>query len=396
MTITELTSETFEDSSAVSAEPITDEESQDDIPTIELPLAASSVGSPSDPIEVTLVRQEELIVGETAATVVAELVTDSIRDLDVEGGYSTRVLVSATGNRAEFVSATFMKASAAVSLGICLHGNDATISSITAGSLASISPVRVGDKIFSINNKQCSKMDSASIGKYLQSLAGRVHIVAHNKGGSPNLVESMVTKSSTQLRTGLVLTTAGNRGLVVSRLHPDKVFVDSLLNIGDEVISINGINCEHLSARAASNIIKETQNITTVVARTLNNTGVVLAEVSARDSNSLGMMVASTSPAQTRAEQQLGQQRTRISSHEESSSAMRTTYGGVILCFLVGIIVVVGVVLAQSSGQEEDSYYYGDNNYNIYSNYTDTDDNNDTGDILCNTFSTIWCNEGIP
>ncbi|CAB9496415.1 unknown protein [Seminavis robusta] len=260
----------FEEASAVNAETFSDTFSnthtEDDLPVIELSSEYSANGEDIQKVQEGV--QAQLC---PTAIAVAELVTTA---RDIESGWLAR------SARAEFISATFVKPDASTGLGFNLCKKKPRIASIRDGGQASSSPLRVGDRLISINKKLCSSMGSASIRKLVQSLTGPIEIVVHNKGGSPVFVESMVTKSHKQERCGLVLTRSGHDGkLLVSSICEGHVFVNSLINQGDEIVSINRITCHHLSAVEAANIIKETPTHVTVIARTLRETGVVVAEL---------------------------------------------------------------------------------------------------------------------
>lgn len=336
-----------------------EENQDDDIPTIVLPSTVEAL-----PMTVTMQsahRPEEVTLYDSTATTmaVAELVVTASEvhpdQNDIEAGCSSTGNHQQHHRRAEFVSATFIKRGAADSLGVLLlrNSNDGIISSVAEGSLASASPLRVGDRIFSINNKQCTTdMDGTFIGKYLQSLVGRVTIVAHNQEiGTSNIVESMVTKTNPRDEAGLVLKTERNmnRGLVVSKLNPNKIFADSLLNIGDQVLYINGTDCRHLTLASAVILIQESLKTVTVVARTLNDTGIVVAEVSTRDGDNNTMMSPNAVVARARVHRQ-SEAATRIrNAHQQEPFKMTIRCVKRISCLLAGVAVIalvaVGIVL---------------------------------------------------
>ena len=275
------TSQAFEDGPGVLTEEILEGsliDTQDDIPIIRL---MSKDEMPSEAIIIADVFPlgEDNLSNATTAIPVAEAV---VHDPDIECGE-----LSLKGyRRAEFVSAAFMKPEVATSLGFELCRETPMISAITDGSLANQSPLKEGDRLFSINKKHCFNMSSASIRKLLQTLTGTVEIVVHNEGGSPNFVESMVTKSHPNEFSGVVLRKSARGKLLVSSFREGHLFVHSLLNKGDELIAINGIDCREISLEDAARIIKETPRYITVVARTYQGSGVVVAELSKRDKGS--------------------------------------------------------------------------------------------------------------
>lgn len=368
MTITtERASNTSTKTSPVSAVPFAGTASERELPTIELTHASLT--------DVEIAHHAAIQEKEEDSAVVATVVEQipiSVRDIDVEGGYSTRAMGNHSG-RGEFVSGTFLKANRHVSLGFSLHKNGNDISSIAAGSLASASPLRVGDKIFSINNKQCSTMSRAAICKFLGGLVGIVTIVAHNEGGSSDIVESMITKSTSRELVGLAVAVSGSR-LVVTKVNPGRTFVNSLLNVGDQVLSINDVSCENLPAAAAVDIIKESPKHVTVVAKTLSNTGVVVAQVSTRNTNTASP--SSVSPAQARAQQQVNRRRS-------ASNQYGYTDNEIGRCLFIPILIIIFVILATILGtraaeEEENSYQFGSDTWTQSTvNWNDDNNNND-------------------
>ncbi|CAB9519982.1 expressed unknown protein [Seminavis robusta] len=332
----------FEEASAVSAETIADTfsttDTEDDLPLIELSSEYSANEKDTQKVHV-----QEGVLAQLCSTAiaVAELVTTA---RDIESGWLAR------SPRAEFISATFVKPDASTGLGFNLCNKEPRIASILDGSLASSSPLRVGDRLISINKKQCSSMHSASIRKLLQSLMGPIEIVVHNKGGSPVFVESMVTKSHKREPSGLVLKRSGDDGkLLVSNIREGHVFVNSLINKGDEMVSINRIACHHLSAVEAASIVKETPKHVTVIARTLRETGVVVAELP-----STGRELRAASNHSTAAAAAL---RTNISPPLELFTTRQQIVCAVL--GLLGLLVVVAIILTNSF-RDHDGYMYSE------------------------------------
>jgi predicted metalloprotease with PDZ domain len=184
--------------------------------------------------------------------------------------------------RAEFISATVMKPTKDTSIGMALVNNngDVVISSISPDSIVASTPFRVGDRLLSVNTKRCYVMESKDAEDLMAALEGQVTIVVHHEGGDPNLVESMVTKPSDACRCGLGLASAGGRGLKISHIDAGGLFFDSLLNVGDPVVSINDQDCELCDAEHAAEMIVKAGRLITIKAKTLLETGVVVAAFS--------------------------------------------------------------------------------------------------------------------
>jgi C-terminal processing protease CtpA/Prc len=171
------------------------------------------------------------------------------------GGFSTREIQNV---RPEIISVTFFKSKQDDSSGFTLCGNEARIAAFTEASMASYSSLRPGDKILSVNTKDCAseQMDSISVSRMLQSAVGDVTVVVHNQGGMPDLVSSTIVKRPDD-GFGLCLGSINN-SIVITSIRPDSKFANSVLNVGDVVLEINQTPCGHLSLLKALNIFAKT------------------------------------------------------------------------------------------------------------------------------------------
>jgi PDZ domain len=201
--------------------------------------------------------------------------------------------------RAELLSATFIKNSPTEHVGLNLLRDEVVIHSInrdiiatddddddeenaTGESLLKHCPFQPGDKILSINNKRTENMDSQEAARMLREATGFITIVCRNPDGDPCLIETMITKANKNQRSGMGLKSSGNRDLRVSSINENGLFAQSLLNVGDRILSINEFDVTELDARVACDVIRESPDRVTLVARTAHTTGVVVAEVSSR------------------------------------------------------------------------------------------------------------------
>ncbi|CAB9518027.1 expressed unknown protein [Seminavis robusta] len=233
--------------------------------------------------------------------------------------------------RAEFISATISKPSKNTPIGLELIDKDdnVIISAISPGSLTSHTPFHVGDRLLSVNTKRCYILESKDITKHLDSLEGSITIVVHNQEGDPNLVESMITKPVDESRCGLGLVSAGQRRLRVSQIDADGLFFDSLLNVGDPILSINGENCEFCDAADAGEMIARAGRIITIKAKTLLETGVVVAAFSVNNS------IGSTIPPQ------VINAMNRAQANEPSMNQVMGLFLSVIL--MIGVVLIMGL-----------------------------------------------------
>ena len=207
---------------------------------------------------------------------VAEQIQTSARD--VELGYDCN-RNGMNESRAEWISAKLWKSTTQRSIGLKISA-DLTIRSIEAGGLISESPFQVGDILFSINSKQCSDLGSKASAIMLRESSGYITIVVHNEQGSPDLVESMVFKRMSHHHCGIGFKMNDrNEYVVVSSIASPGKFSDSLLSIGDKILRINGISHNNLSARTTAEIIRAAKGSVSILAKTSQQTGVVVAEV---------------------------------------------------------------------------------------------------------------------
>lgn len=187
--------------------------------------------------------------------------------------------------RAEFCSATIIKPTKRTELGLSLSdlvegGSGLCISGIKKNGFLfeSGAPFEVGDRVLSINNHSCDRMDHKRAAKLLREAPGSVSIVVQNIGGDPLMVECMITKPSPGHRTGIGFTSSEEPPQVnVSTIFLNGLFADSLLTEGDEVVSVNSIPCRELDSSAVADIIISASKYVTIVAKKFEGNGVVVA-----------------------------------------------------------------------------------------------------------------------
>ncbi|CAB9509764.1 expressed unknown protein [Seminavis robusta] len=280
-TTTTRTSAVLETSTneAVAAEPLDEEAliAEEATDTLELPTVQLSA----------LDEEHGLVQGDVGSVVaVAENIVTSSRDLEVYGGQSTRQ-IDFSNVRAEFISVTFYKARRDDLLGVTFDPKamDIRITGIVDNSLASDSPLRVGDRVLSVDSKDCAndKMNGEGVARILQRATGNVTLVLHNAGGDADLVESMIMKSNKDEKIGLSLKADHSlTSVLVSDIKDGSKFANSLLNAGDVVMTVNGNTAGHLGPEAAADMIRTSPSRVTILAKTLRDTGVVVAQLSDR------------------------------------------------------------------------------------------------------------------
>jgi len=364
---------------SVTAVPLADDDDNTDgndahIPTIELSSLAEvhavEIGLATgngDEDDSSSFRQE------FPSLAVAEQVPTSVRDIcyeDVEGiGGATSTRLGryynshndASSARAAFVSASFVKESRFVFLGIKLARDSSHDNGVASGIVEKIadkspvkhSPLRVGDKLISINHHQCCKMsNNVQIVETLKNLEGRITVVAQNTSSDENavasdVVESMMTKTNPNDVLGIALslvTVNQRRRMRISYIDGDSNenagIADSLLNVGDEVLTINGLSVRHLTCEEAKAIIANAPKTVTIKAITEQETGVVLAELSTRF---IPTTTTTTTPVAT-AFSGTATTTTNNNTHETEQAQQQCARNIAIICGALTIFVLVFVL----------------------------------------------------
>lgn len=286
--------------------------------------------------EARIIDKMESGINATQSSCGKDLVANPIEeDLQSQHSDSTQSTTSGTAAigqrplRAEFLSANVIRESRQTPMGLDLFTKDGEvlISKIEPGTLAENTPFCVGDRLLSVNNKRCYIMDGKEVMEFIDNLIGNVTIVVHNQGGDPNSVESMVTRPGKH-KCGLAMKSAGRRNLRITKIEKQGLFFESLLNVGDPIVSINGEDCTACDAYDAGEMIDRAGEFITVKARTLFETGVVVAAFSC--TNSTG----STIPPELI--QTLDQSRERMASRTQIFFTMA------MVLILVGVVMAVG------------------------------------------------------
>jgi hypothetical protein len=204
------------------------------------------------------------------ATVEAQVMV--MVDVDIEAPSTT--------TRAEFLSATFFKPHATHKLGIHIAADDAgDIRIIRLPETGSVqhSPLRIGDKLLSINGKNCIDMDSGVAGELLRSATGTLTIITHNQGGSSHMAETMVEKPDPTSPVGIGVHQTVRGSLHISKVTATGLFAHSLINVGDRVIAVNQVNCDRMEAATVVQMIRDAPKYVTLLTATQSTAGVVLA-----------------------------------------------------------------------------------------------------------------------
>lgn len=149
----------------------------------------------------------------------------SDQPLDIEAGLGTR-------NRAAFVTAAVVKKSPDTPLGVVIKEDSngtLEISSVKERGILYNSPLRAGDKLLSVNGKTCDEMGKRAVLDFLRQVEGVLTLVAHNPGGEPTLVETMIEKPSVDAVVGIAMRWNERGSLEISKISSTGLFGHSLL-----------------------------------------------------------------------------------------------------------------------------------------------------------------------
>lgn len=256
--------------------------------------------------------------------------------------------------RAEFLSATLYKPTADAVLGLRLKEDrqgDLRISYLKETGVVFLSPLRVGDKVVSINGKSALDLDQATAVGLLKQAVGLITIIVHNTGGAAHLVETMIEKISPDAPAGLGLRRNERGSLEVSKIIVDGPFAHSLLNVSDRVLSINGVGCNRLDAQTAIDMIRSAEKHVTIVTETLHSTGVVLSSASERSQHNLTLLSAiATMEVDGRSSAELIRAMTVIEERERAQDEARQLKQHLCICtwmIILSLLILGGIILAK-------------------------------------------------
>ena len=167
----------------------------------------------------------------------------------------------------------------------CGNGNDANDGCHIHHE--TVSPLRPGDKLMSINNFRCSTWDPHKAIQKLKDIVGSLTIIVQHTQGNPNLVAAMVVKPTIESKVGIGFGKMTHQEyLAVGSINPDGYFANSVLNIGDRIVSINGSPCQNLEPDNAVTVVRSSPKFVTFVALRQYMTGVVVSRHSFRSTTS--------------------------------------------------------------------------------------------------------------
>lgn len=165
-----------------------------------------------------------------------------------------------------------------VKVGLSFENQDdvVIISSIDPDSLFDGTPINVGDEVLSVNNTSCDGRNARYVTRLCKRARDSIAIVVRRENGDPYIVSTMVTKPESDSRLGIGVQRVDG-SLTISSIERDGLFADSLLNVGDKVVSIGGIPCPCMDSTSAIELIRKETRTVTIIAWTETEAGVVVA-----------------------------------------------------------------------------------------------------------------------
>ena len=220
-------------------------------------------------VEATLVRQ--------ASDITAFDLADGEEDGPMAGQVRTAL----------FISARVLKSTDDDNIGFKIKAsknNTLVISEVRQDGLLSQSPVFDGDTLISINNDSCYGMRISGAQKLIRNTKDYITITVQTSQGDGSLVECYVMKPKDKDKIGLDIVDepfhrrarlrSASTGPLIRSIRTDGLMIDSLLNPGDQIVSINGQAVS--SARSAKNTLAEAKTHITILAKTKERTVAVV------------------------------------------------------------------------------------------------------------------------
>ncbi|CAB9515869.1 expressed unknown protein [Seminavis robusta] len=188
---------------------------------------------------------------------------------------------------AQFISARVIRKNPTDDLGFKIRMEEEEnifgVTAIKKDGLLANSPILEGDKLISINSQACLGMKLPGIMRLLETATDHVTITCQNPRGDGSLVECYVMRPTPSTKLGIDLTNQPTHRRarrtrtrpVINSVDSEGIMVDSLLNPGDRILSVNGQSVS--DTRAVAEVLsKTTSPHVTVLARTKEQTAAIV------------------------------------------------------------------------------------------------------------------------
>jgi len=161
-------------------------------------------------------------------------------------------------NRPALISLRFCKETVEQRLGLGFQSvnGELTFSTITPTSLLSGSPIRVGDRLTSLDDHPTvTHWTGSQVASYLRSKEGFISMVIETENGDSNLVEACVYKSTAEQKLGVSFRSIQGQ-LCIGSVFSGRLLGDmSVLKNGDYVESINSTPAQAFDRTEAKDLI---------------------------------------------------------------------------------------------------------------------------------------------
>ena len=158
------------------------------------------------------------------------------------------------------------------------------ITDIDRQGLWASSPLSVGDRIISLNHVQVSDWHVQAFVEHWDQLTTNKNdnnndniatIIAHNPQGDAQWIQAMVTKPDPSTRTGIGMRSSRPGRVKISRVNG--LFAHSILNAGDQILSINGTFLDGYNSAEAADLIISSPRSVSIVAKSGSKAAFVIA-----------------------------------------------------------------------------------------------------------------------
>lgn len=164
------------------------------------------------------------------------------------------------------VTAFKLTSSEPVGLELVSDNDDLVISYIEPSSLLGQTMLRQGDIIYSINYICCRGRDPEFAYHILRRAIRTVHIVVCAPSGDPYLVSITITKPTPISSCGITFKKdENNHLLIVESIDCSGPFVNTLLNIGDRLLEVEGYDSLYLTPAVADALLGHCKTTVTLI-----------------------------------------------------------------------------------------------------------------------------------
>ena len=153
------------------------------------------------------------------------------------------------------------------------------INGLSEGSLFEASALKAGQEVVSINGTSCQGKTTKEAADMIRQAEGTITIVAQSAPvkavpvqavpvtSSPARIVATGTKQTKDSKAGIKFIQAADGTVVISGLSQGSIFEGSSLKAGQEVISVNDINCNGKASTDVVEIIRHAEGTVTIVAQ---------------------------------------------------------------------------------------------------------------------------------